>query len=337
MNIINKLTIRHLKENKRRSLVTIIGVIISVAMISAVATLGVSFLDLIIRQEIVTNGEWHVKYNNVNREQIEAVEKDSETEKLILSKDLGYAVLNGSENKSKPYLFIKEYSASGLKQFPIELAEGRLPTAENEVIISEEIANNAKVQYEIGDQLTVDIGNRWSEGEDKPLTQNYSLQTDENGVAEELKIESTEALTIVGVIKRPEWEPTWSPGYTVIKYIDKSILSDGETVDAMVVLKKVKNSLYEHSETLAEKNTIQSVSYNDDLLRYYGVTDNDSLRKTFYSLAAIIMAVIIIGSIALIYNAFAISVSERSRHLGMLSSVGATKSKSVIRFSSRGL
>ncbi len=37
------------------------------------------------------------------------------------------------------------------------------------------------------------------------------------------------------------------------------------------------------------------------------------------------MTVIIIGSVALIYNAFAISVSERSRHLGMLSSVGATK------------
>ena len=37
------------------------------------------------------------------------------------------------------------------------------------------------------------------------------------------------------------------------------------------------------------------------------------------------MAVIIIGSVSLIYNAFAISVSERSRHLGMLSSVGATK------------
>lgn len=43
MNIVNKLTIRHLKQNKRRTLVTIIGVIISVAMVTAVATLGFSF------------------------------------------------------------------------------------------------------------------------------------------------------------------------------------------------------------------------------------------------------------------------------------------------------
>ncbi len=72
MNIINKVTVRHLKENKRRTFVTIIGVIISVAMITAVATLGVSFLDLMKRQSIATDGEWHVQYQNVNSEQIAA-------------------------------------------------------------------------------------------------------------------------------------------------------------------------------------------------------------------------------------------------------------------------
>ena len=37
------------------------------------------------------------------------------------------------------------------------------------------------------------------------------------------------------------------------------------------------------------------------------------------------MSIIIVGSVSLIYNAFAISVSDRSRYLGMLSSVGATR------------
>ena len=76
---------------------------------------------------------------------------------------------------------------------------------------------------------------------------------------------------------------------------------------------------------LADAHGIETVNFNSDLLRYYGVTNNDQLHKTLFSLAAIIMVVIIIGSVALIYNAFAISVSERARHLGMLSSVGATK------------
>ncbi|WP_449539157.1 ABC transporter permease [Ferdinandcohnia sp. Marseille-Q9671] len=326
MNIINKLTIRHLKENKRRTLVTIIGVIISVAMITAVATLGVSFLNLLIREEIASNGEWHVKYNNVNTEQIEAIDKDSQTKEVILANDLGYSPLEGSENNGKPYMFLKEYNTAGFQNFPIELKEGRLPFSSNEVVISEEIGSNAKVIYNIGDQLTVEIGERWAEGEEAPLGQNFPLNTDENGnVAEEFKPHTTQTFTIVGTVKRPTWEPTWSPGYTVIKYVDEKELGANETVDAVVVLKKVKSSLYKHSETLAEKNGIESISYNKELLRYYGVTDNDSLRMTLFSLAGIIMAVIIIGSVALIYNAFAISVSERARHLGMLSSVGATK------------
>lgn len=44
-----------------------------------------------------------------------------------------------------------------------------------------------------------------------------------------------------------------------------------------------------------------------------------------YSVCGILIAVIMIGSILVIYNSFAISVSERKKQFGMLSSVGATK------------
>lgn len=326
MNIIQKVTLRHLKENKRRTLVTIIGVIISVAMITAVATLGVSFLDLIIRDEIAKNGEWHVQYKDVTREQIQAIEKDKETEKLILTSD-GYAALEASENVYKPYLYFKNYSALGMKQFPITVKEGRLPQKENEIAISEAINSNAGVDYKIGDELTFDIGERVHKEGGPPLTQSQSLQRGQDELYEELQIKETKTVTVVGVIERPTWEPAWSPGYTVIGYIDETSLSEKETVDALVVLAEVKNSLFDHAEELAAAHGIDKVEYNSDLLRYHGATANDSLRKTLYSLVAIIMGIIIIGSVALIYNAFAISVSERARHLGMLSSVGATKTQ----------
>jgi len=325
MNIINKLTLRHLKENKRRTLVTIIGVIISVAMVTAVATLGVSFLDLMKRQTIAENGEWHVQYMNVTDDQLTAIEKDEATKKLIITEELGYATLQGSEINSKPYLFIQSFNEVGLNEFPIELSKGRLPHAENEIIISEEIATNAKVNYKIGDQITVNIGDRMAEGEEAPLTQNSPLQMSEEGVSEILSTNRTETYTVVGIIKRPNWEPAWSPGYTVITYVDQSLLKETDTVDAIVVLNKVNHSLYEHAEKLAQDNKIKKVGFNSELLRYYGLTNNDNLQSTLFSLTAIIMLIIIIGSVSLIYNAFAISVSERSRHLGMLSSVGATK------------
>ncbi|MBH5317703.1 ABC transporter permease [Paenibacillus sp. GSMTC-2017] len=328
MNIVNKLTIRHLKQNKRRTLVTMIGVIISVAMVTAVVTLGVSFLDLMKKQSIADNGEWHVLYKDVNKDQLEAIQKDGETKSVVITKDRGYAPLAGSQNVNKPYLFIKEYNDQGFEQFPIELNRGRFPQAENEVVLSEEIASNAKVEYKIGDRLTLEVGQRIytnSSGEEQLLDQNIGLNTD--SIDETLKNKITASYTVVGFIKRPIWEPTWAPGYTVVTYVDESLIEANETVDASVVLKNVKKSLYTHAETLAKENNIdiKSINYNKSLLRYYGVTNNDRLQATLFSLSAIIMGVIVVGSVSLIYNAFAISVSERSRHLGMLSSVGATK------------
>ncbi|WP_047374514.1 ABC transporter permease [Exiguobacterium sp. ZOR0005] len=323
MNIIQKMTMRHLRENKRRSLVTIIGVIISVSMITAVTTLGSSFLDLMIRQDIADNGEWHVKYVNTNAEQVEAIRGDAATKDVILSSD-GYAELEGSQNVYRPYVYIRNYNTSGLKNFPVDLTEGRLPKREGEVVISEAIRQNALVTYNIGDQLTLDIGERMDDTSNRELTQNDGLIREGEDVLERLKVDDTVTLTVVGTMARPAWEPTWAPGYTVVGFIDDKALN-GSTVDTFVALNDVSNSIYEKTDRLMKEQGIEGVAYNTSLLRYYGVTDDGGLRKTLYGFAGIIMAVIVIGSISLIYNAFAISVSERSRYLGMLASVGATK------------
>ena len=326
MNIVNRLTLRNMQQNKRRTMVTIMGVIISVAMVTAVTTLGVSFMDLLQRLTIARDGEWHVLYRDVNQEQLQGIKQDEDTKTLVLSRDLGYALLEGKQNRYKPYLFIKEYDSQGFEQFPIELIKGRLPQADNEVVISEEIAQRAKVDLRLGDQLVLDIGERVGiEGDGKPLTHQAPLQSQEGEIYETINTTTTRSFTVVGIIARPVWEPAWAPGYTVISYVDEKSLGNNDTVNAVVVLNKVRRSLYTHAQDLAQQNNIVAVEFNSELLRYYGVTANDNLHKTLYSLIAIIMAIIVVGSVALIYNAFAISVAERSRHLGMLSSVGATR------------
>ncbi|WP_400246842.1 ABC transporter permease [Niallia sp. JL1B1071] len=328
MNIMNKLTLRNLKENKRRTLVTIIGVIISVSMLTAVATLGVSFIDLLKRDSIARDGEWHVQFKGVNSEQIEAINKDSKIENVILSNDLGYANWNDSKNENKPYLFLKQYDEQGFKQFSITLKEGTYPKASNEIIISDAMIKNAKNKYAIGEELKVSIGERRFklDKEDSILTQTDPLQRNEEGESvEEIQQAKSYTFKIVGIMESPAWEPSWSPGYTLVSYVDKSELTSNSSVNASVVMKRVKQSIYEDSESLAKKLAIAKVDFNNELLRYYGVSSNDNLLLTMYSLIGIIILVIVIGSVALIYNAFAISVSERARYLGMLSSVGATK------------
>ncbi|AIG26610.1 ABC transporter permease [Brevibacillus laterosporus] len=325
MNIVNTLTIRHLKQNKRRTLVTIIGVIISVAMVTAVATLVFSFSDLMIRQAIADTGEWHVQYQAVTKEQLAAIQGDDATKTVAISRDLGYAPLEGGQNPNKPYLFIKEYDAQGFAQFPVDLSKGRLPHTDKEVVISEPIATNAKVKYEIGDRLTLRVGERFEQGGDHPLDQTEPLRREDGTLTETLQHIKTRDYTVVGFIKRPVWETAWAPGYTIISYVDDNIIGANDRVDAAVVLQKVNPSLFANAEDLAKQNQIETVQYNNGLLRYYGLSKSEASYSMMFSLSAIIMGVIMIGSVSLIYNAFAISVSERSRHLGMLASVGATK------------
>lgn len=328
MNIVNRLTLRQLKLNKKRTLVTIIGVIISAAMVTAVATLGASFMDLLRRQTIATDGEWHILYRYVNKNQVQAIKNDEETKAVLLSRDVGYSILEGSQNKNKPYIFVREYNEEGFQNYPIELKEGRLPENSSEIAISEAILSNAKVDYKIGDVLNLEIGKRYSLLEDYgdlPLDQSYSLIIDENGIQEVVTSDEFKEYTIVGIIKRPSWEPTWSPGYTAVSYLNENELSENDVVNAAVSVKKVSSKIFDYAEKFAEKHGIKHVSFNYELLRYHGVIKSDEVRRVLFNFSAIIMSIIMIGSVSLIYNAFAISVSERSRNLGMLSSVGATK------------
>lgn len=328
MNIMNKHTLRNLKENKRRTLVTIIGVIISVSMLTAVATLGLSFIDLLKRDSMARDGEWHAQFSGVNSEQAKEIRKNSNIEKVILSNDLGYANWKDSKNENKPYLFFKQYDEQGFKQFLITLKEGTFPKAANEIIISDEMRKKGNSHYAIGEELKVSIGERHFklDEEDSILTQTDPLQRNEEGESVEGILQAKSyTFKIVGIMETPSWEPSWSPGYTVVSYLDQNELTTSSSVNASVVMKKVKQSIYEDSESLAKKLAIAKVNFNNELLRYYGVSSNDNLLLTMYSLIGIVILVIVIGSVALIYNAFAISVSERARHLGMLSSVGATK------------
>lgn len=332
MNIVNKITLRQLKENKRRTFVTIIGIIISVAMLTAVATIGVSFLDLLQRQTIAEQGEWHTIYKDVDQDQIEAIEKEENTKEVLLSRDLGYAELASSQNPNKPYLFIKGYNDAAIAKYPLELADGHWPKAENEIVVPETVL---PFGLKIGDQLDLEIGERYftnEEGDEEPTTydQRYSLNKDVDGeVAEVLENKVPQEYTIVGTMKTPIWELSWSPGYTAVTYVEETTITSENPVHAAVILNKISSlfspSIFEEGEAFAKKHQIEEVSFNYDLLRFSGVMKAGGMKSALYGVSAVIMIIIMLGSVSLIYNAFAISVAERSRYLGMLGSVGATK------------
>lgn len=328
MTIVQKLAVKQLLMNKKRTLITLVGVIISVSMITAVLTLGVSFMDLMQRQVISNEGEWHFWYGDINETQLEEIERDQNQATILISQEEGFAEFEGSTNPDRPYLFIRNYNQEAFDHFPIELKEGRLPTQPNELVISDSISNQDAFSYQVGDSIELDIGQRERVGSDGTTESELSQSIpfiESDDVNEELIIEKTEVYTIVGEIETPFFENSRNPGYTFLSYTDESLITGDQETNAYVIMANLNRSSLEYIDGFAEEHGIQTVDNNNSLLRFSGVIASDRIFSMLLTLSAVIVSVIVVGSISLIYNAFAISVSSRARELGMLASVGATK------------
>jgi putative ABC transport system permease protein len=330
MNIMHEFTLKSLKRNKKRTVVTIIGVVISTAMLTAVTVLVSSLLSMIQRSTIAEGGNWHAQISGVMAQNINTVTQSEEVDAAVLSRSLGYAYF-GSKNEGRPYLNVREYYAPGFDQMSVRLVSGRLPQKNGEAVISSAIEKSGGVTYAIGDTLELKVGKRI--GMDGELfDENTSLQYeyDENGsnprLAEIFKPEGALNLTVVGVIDPPSFETSWSAGYGVIGLLDEAALAPDDAVDIILTVKNVNRGIFKSIPNLAEQAEAGGeIFFNKELLRYSGVVEQDNVFSFLVNFTAIIVLIIILASVSLIYNAFAISVSERAKQLGLLASIGATK------------
>lgn len=330
MNVINRLTLRHMGQNRKRTLVTIIGVILSVTMLGAISVGASSFVDVMLRRTIKDTGEWHIQYTGVDKEKLEQIKADKNTGEVLLESAEGFSVLPGSENEFKPYLFLTAYSEQALEKLPVNLISGRLPENGNEVVISDHIRTNGGVTYQIGDSIELNLGDRvGTDGKplyEIPYENRMLFSRSEDGTAQEtLDVKRKKTVTVVGICERISLEARSAPGYTIVTRMDETQISPYSDLTVRVIAKKVNNGIYNNGEDFADKLGVRDVSFNYDLLNCYGVFSNGAFSAMIFAIVAIMGTIVMIGSVSLIYNAFAISVSERSRYLGMLASVGATK------------
>ena len=110
MNIVNRLTLRCLRLNKRRTLVTIIGIILSVAMLTAISTIFFSFMDLMQRDTIAKSGEWHASLNGVEPEKLAQAEQAENVKAVLLTRNIGFTKFIESKNPDKPFFYIEEHN-----------------------------------------------------------------------------------------------------------------------------------------------------------------------------------------------------------------------------------
>ena len=351
MDLLNKLTIKSLKLNKKRTIVTIIGIMLSVALITAVATMYSSAIKSLINFETYRNGNFHIAFYDVNEKEIYKIEKNKGVEELYLTSNIGYAKLNNSKNEYKPYAYIKAFTNDALENLSIKLIDGRLPKDENEIVIPNHLKTNGRIDLKIGDEITLDVGKRINE-EQAELNQ-YNPFIKE--VKEEIVETTTKTYKIVGIIERPAYniENYEAPGYTFITYLDKERINGYVDVYAKFNKYGSKNYLnvaanilevdeeifvkgYTHNFTESEKKEydkyaeeLSKAKYQYNINGYLIMLENNPLDENTTGglgyAALIVCIIIVITSVFCIKNSFDISITEKIKQYGMLRSIGATK------------
>ncbi|GIO39055.1 ABC transporter permease [Paenibacillus antibioticophila] len=312
MNIFNKVTLQSMKKSRTRTIVTIIGVVLSAAMITAVATFGISLLNYMANGAAQKYGDWHVGFLDVPSSFVQERTNDEKVAKTVAFENIGYAALDGAKNPNKPYLFIAGYSEEAFDTLPVTLVAGRLPKNSGEMVVSGRVATNSGVKFAVGDKLTLAVGSR--------MTGNKKLGQHDPYLSgkETLVPQDERTYTVVGISQSPSFEESSAPGYTLITTADA-----GNKADSFSLFVTLKNPRQVHAYASSAAGT-EAYVFNDNVLRFMGLSEDNVFNVLLYTIGGIVIAIIMIGSIFLIYNAFTISLNERTRQFGILSSVGAT-------------
>lgn len=318
MNIFYKISLQGLKKNRTRTLVTVVGVALSAALFTAVATFGTSLLAYMARCEIAKGGNWHVVFSGVDPSQKQEWKEDAEILSTAEYENLGYALIPGAEQENaeggneKPYLFIAGFSDETFEALPVRLISGRKPENSSEVLVpSDSIAAKAGVRISVNETLTLAVGERESEG--RILTQCDPYTADETLTGTEER-----TYTVVGTFERPGFELHAFPGYTLITKADGG--AQGKSCSLYIALKNPRMV----RDYAGGKTEGISCGMNEDLLRFLGASDNKVINTLLFTVGGVLALIIMTGSVFLIYNSFHISMNERVHQYGILMSVGAT-------------
>lgn len=330
MKILNKLSIRNFQLNKKRTISTIIGITLSVSLICAVTTLFCSFQATLVQNAVNETGYYHLKLKDVTEQNKKELQNNRDIQEIFEVSKVGYATLQDGKNPLKPYLKLHSMEKTTFEKLKFQIIEGRFPINSSELVISEQIKNNGKVVYQVGDQITLNVGKR------KTLD-GSTLNFSNPYIEDEILVDKEEKVfTVVGVVKRPDnhFEPYFEPGYTIITtgietnqkdaYIClKNPMDYRVSMGEILGIPHFKDGMISEEEMAEAK--YQSFFVNQELLRWEVFAFSDSTVSMIYAIGVIVIGIILVTSIFCIRNSFAIATTEKIKMYSMLISIGATK------------
>lgn len=326
MNLYTSLTLRYLKQNKRRTLVTIIGIILATALICGIGNICTSFMDFQMRGQIQSSGSFYATFTDIDKEKASVITKSSGVSEYGYKKNLGSVIL---DKKNSTSLDINVFDKNTINSFQITLKKGSYPKNESELIVTQDLLN--KWNKKIGDKITLNLG---------------ELIYDDMGMISKLKNPQKTTFKIVGTLDKALYNSKFAIAGFDINSVDKN-----EKFDVSICTKNPKD-IYKTAISigknigLVQKDDPQDESYNYDeqanlyfkdieynegLLRLLGASSYSNINITLLLIVGLVASLVIIATIATIYNSFSIAISERKKQFAILNSIGATKSQ-IMKF-----
>ena len=321
MKVLNDLSIQDLKLNKKRSIVIIIGIILSTALICGVAGLVTSFQKTMVDTAKEGQGNYHTIFYNVPKDELKYIEENKEVKDYFLSEELGYSYLPNPKNvEETPIVNVISMNDKFIENMSVNLKEGKLPENDTELAISTRINEKFNTNYKVGDTITLNI--------------NETKQNMENGTPKTYKI--------VGIIERPilaieSYDVDWFTAITKMQNVNKKAniavlynkpkdyIKNTENINNMTKTENNEDGVSFSGLSNKYKSYKYNLMVNKELLAYEGASLDDETLKTIYGLGAFIIGIVLVSSVFVIRNGFEISITERLKQYGMLSSIGATK------------
>ena len=359
MNLMKKLTLKNLKLNRKRTIVTIVGIILATALLSALVTLVSSFQYSVIEYQKQKGGDFHVKFSNVKMSELSEFKNNRNIESTFETMGMGFAKLDGCKNEDKPYAYVMATDEAGFERGCFKLIEGRMAKNEDEIVIPRHLKTNGRIDIKVGDEITLDVGKRYDSNTEGVISENSAYENE----AETLTDTVTKHYKVVGIMERPGYgmEDYSAAGYTFVTYsdelaaIDNGSKSEADTTltvysrytqkalrnkDAVTadiigvdekLFAKANNSSVEMTAEESDRflkemeNAKYDIYINGFLISYECVFPIDGTFKALFTVAAVVALIIILTSVYCIKNSFNISITEKIRQYGMLASVGATR------------
>ncbi len=349
MDFLKTFTKKNMARNKKRTVVTIIGVMLSAALICTVAGMATSFMKSIRENEIRNVGNFHAQFCDVPADKLSLITENVHVKDYCITSANEIALNEASDKESLPFVNLVSFDTAAHDMLAVQLTEGRLPEKEGEIVIPEQINTMCNSHLAVGDTMRLPVGKRmWNGMEIEywfPVVTKYNVaglmsmleerdpklyeKCKDNPPTETFEIYETREYKVTGIMTEM---CSYARNYDnvslpCIVWRDDKVLADSEElVSVYVRFDDVKHAdEYCNQIQTAYEDVSEGVAYSKtDLARYCGGID-DTMSRTLRRIVLVIIVVIVTMSVFVITNSFRISVAEKEGQYGMLASIGATK------------